>query len=373
MAGRSILISCTDEYEKFAIGLSKLLEVDFVHSVIDLDGSNDLSQVVLVVSVLTEGYRRKLQLQAAKEKKIPVIFARFNDYLPDTYYVQLASETGKSVYHYFDHIDPLAGIFNSGKFLSDVHATIHEKSEARKNFKKRILLIGESGVGKSAIASLLINGCVHNGINPGDILVSPQLVSGTLIAKSHENDDYIITDTIGFGLPDEFGEDGSMAAIYDLYKILSHSRIGYHAIFFLIQDKRILDDTRRTFDMYFDTIFPDMASYFRVVYTRSEFIMDYLERYPDPLNRNVKGVCTGLRMSAEKQRLATSETTLSVLKQFIQNETPAIPAVPELAWVSKNSFYNTLKGLSVKLNMPTLFTDKVEKLAKEYDAVLKFK
>lgn len=47
-----------------------------------------------------------------------------------------------------------------------------------------------------------------------------------------------------------------------------------------------------------------------------------------------------------------------------------VPAVPELGWVSSNTFFNSLKGFTQNLNF-SLFDNEVEKLSQQYDAVFK--
>lgn len=140
-------------------------------------------------------------------------------------------------------------------------------------------MVGEAGVGKSTLTSLLINGSVQEGLNPGGILVSPALSKGTAYAtvrlyisylflvfflffyfflfsflfslfiflfilflfslivlfslfscffflstlkQTHSNNEYIITDTMGFGFSDS--ESASIDAVTNLYDTLSKNR-----------------------------------------------------------------------------------------------------------------------------------------------------
>lgn len=118
------------------------------------------------------------------------------------------------------------------------------------------------------------------------------------------------------------------------------NRRGYHAVFFLTADKRRLESNTATFDLYYKTIFPDLANYFRIIYTQyvlfllhccfnilnsfqspfpylsSEYDMDYLHKNPDPLGRNVKGVCIGCKISPKVYEV-TSARTLAVITECI--------------------------------------------------------
>lgn len=67
-----------------------------------------------------------------------MIFLRHVDFLPDTMYVQMAAKHGKA--HYFDHMNPNAGVFNIGKFLTELHHKIPPTSTVRKGKTSLIIL-----------------------------------------------------------------------------------------------------------------------------------------------------------------------------------------------------------------------------------------
>lgn len=115
--------------------------------------------------------------------------------------------------------------------------------------------------------------------------------------------------------------------------------------------------------------------------------MDYLQKDPDPLGRGVKGVCTGAVAGDTLEMNAISrELSLDILKKFIlinflshylffyaclniKAEASEIPAVPELAWMSKNAFVNTAKTMAKMFNLSFMDSD-ADKLSSEFDKVI---
>jgi GTP-binding protein EngB required for normal cell division len=128
-----------------------------------------------------------------------------------------------------------------------------------------ILVVGKTGVGKSAVTSMLINGDVHNGNNNG-IIVSDQARGVTFECQIYKGEQFNVIDTIGFGEGQE-GKIFTADAIRSLRKFLHASQTGYNIILFVSRLGRITDSDRNIFKMFHDVLLEDLRDRFHIVVT----------------------------------------------------------------------------------------------------------
>jgi len=172
----------------------------------------------------------------------------------------------------------------------------------------RVLLVGKTGVGKTAIARALCGvdprpGTVKitnaDGTTAEGMQVDDRAVGVTFNSTTYRGANFVVTDTAGFGEDGE-GTVANPKALLNLRTLLQNSKTGYHMLLCVSEAGRITSADNAIMKIFSDTLMPDLRPITKFIVTHCDNNEYWVEENFDVLTERAEGrfgeapVCLGV-------------------------------------------------------------------------------